>query len=300
MIRVSKDYQNVPRGLSSDRAKQALELLLAAQNGQDAKGSVYRHKTVLEELAAIYHGKCAYCEGKAPAWAPSQVEHYRPKAGVFEDPNHPGYYWLAYEWSNLLLSCPTCNNAKSKRFPTASKRVAQPQKKSEEWACDSQSLSQENALLLNPEIDTPQDHLIFSNEGELSARGGSARGKATIEICKLNRDKLLEERWQLVYQLRQSLTKQALAAFKLKDDLANCPPKILHKLLKLAFSGLLTELKAGTKPDQRYSMFMGHLFQNFEEAVIEPIVEEIAPTGKGTELKAMLKQAYKLFQNQQA
>ena len=50
------------------------------------------------------------------------VEHYRPKAGYrqdAEDPlGRPGYYWLAYEWSNLLFCCQICNQRfKRNLFP---------------------------------------------------------------------------------------------------------------------------------------------------------------------------------------
>jgi hypothetical protein len=39
------------------------------------------------------------------------IEHFRPKGeieGAMPD-SKPGYYWLAADWDNLLLSCRNCN-----------------------------------------------------------------------------------------------------------------------------------------------------------------------------------------------
>jgi len=62
------------------------------------------------------------CEGKVVGLADLHVEHYRPKGKVTvrtdendqtsrEVIDHPGYFWLAYEWYNLILSCPYCNTS---------------------------------------------------------------------------------------------------------------------------------------------------------------------------------------------
>jgi hypothetical protein len=47
---------------------------------------------------------------------------FRPKGGWVQNDGdaltQPGYYWLAYEWSNLLISCQLCNQEfKKNRFP---------------------------------------------------------------------------------------------------------------------------------------------------------------------------------------
>lgn len=63
-------------------------------------------------LASISSYNCWYCEGKSTR-APLDVDHFRPKLGITVDgvrlTEHPGYYWLAYEWSNFRLSCQRCN-----------------------------------------------------------------------------------------------------------------------------------------------------------------------------------------------
>ena len=50
-----------------------------------------------EHLQDLYHDKCAYCDGSYQAFGYGDVEHFRPKGAVTEDPTHSGYWWLAYD-----------------------------------------------------------------------------------------------------------------------------------------------------------------------------------------------------------
>src|SRR5712671_6067080 len=63
--------------------------------------------------------KCWYTECKSPG-ADNDIDHFRPKLGVKEDKDHPGYYWLAFDWRNMRLSCQRSN--RPRRAPGA--RVA--------------------------------------------------------------------------------------------------------------------------------------------------------------------------------
>lgn len=54
------------------------------------------------------HGKCWYVECKNPG-TDDDIDHFRPKLGVKEDPTHPGYFWFAFDWTNLRLSCHRAN-----------------------------------------------------------------------------------------------------------------------------------------------------------------------------------------------
>ncbi|MFX1554713.1 MAG: hypothetical protein ACFFBV_12360, partial [Promethearchaeota archaeon] len=70
-----------------------------------------------------FGGKCAYCETQIVSDQYGDMEHYRPKNAVTDENGeeikkegengqtitHPGYYWLAYDWQNLLLTCEMCN-----------------------------------------------------------------------------------------------------------------------------------------------------------------------------------------------
>lgn len=63
-------------------------------------------------LSSFSHDKCWYCEAKSIR-ATFDVDHFRPKLRITVDgaelDGHTGYYWLAYEWWNLRLSCQRCN-----------------------------------------------------------------------------------------------------------------------------------------------------------------------------------------------
>jgi len=52
--------------------------------------------------------KCWYTECKSPG-ADNDIDHFRPKGRVREDRTHPGYYWLAFDWKNMRLSCQRAN-----------------------------------------------------------------------------------------------------------------------------------------------------------------------------------------------
>ena len=77
------------------------------------------------------------------------VEHYRPKGKVEEDDTHAGYWWTAYEWTNLLYACKYCNQEHKKNyFPLleGGQRARGPK----------DDLGQELPALLNPYEDDPE------------------------------------------------------------------------------------------------------------------------------------------------
>ncbi len=92
----------------ADRLLEAGESTLA-ELAFKANRTLYAHDEVKKALEALFCGKCAYCESKVVAQSHLEVEHFRPKKRVSDRPAHPGYYWLAYEWTNLYLSCKLCN-----------------------------------------------------------------------------------------------------------------------------------------------------------------------------------------------
>lgn len=58
------------------------------------------------------YGKCWYVECKNPG-TDDDIDHFRPKLGVTEAPDHPGYYWLAFDWRNMRLSCHRANRPRT-------------------------------------------------------------------------------------------------------------------------------------------------------------------------------------------
>ena len=97
-------------------------------------------------------------------------------------PDH--YWWLAYEWENLLPCCPECGHLKGSRFPVVGKRANAPSRGA--------ALDEEGPLLLDPRRDDPQSEFVFLDDGGIVSK--SERGRVTIEVLGLNRRQLLLDR----------------------------------------------------------------------------------------------------------
>lgn len=157
------------------------------------KDNIYKH------LDSDFHGKCAYCESLIAANQPGDIEHFRPRGKVTNMENkpimvdkgnglepHPGYYWLAYDWQNLLLSCRDCNSiskskstgkliGKGNRFPVKNFRAIRPGEE-----------IREEPLLIHPVLEDPEEHLEVDETGIMKAKTGSEKGKTCIDIFGLN------------------------------------------------------------------------------------------------------------------
>jgi hypothetical protein len=175
------------------------------------------YKRYMSYLLALFHGKCAYCEGRISTTQPGDVEHFRPKGRVVDENfrpirikhkkkgeiNHPGYYWLAYEWKNLLPSCIDCNRFR-KSGPTAqvivnradagagkADRFPLEDEATRAWVPDEEF--NEKTLLINPSELDPAEHLEFCPDGNV--RPKTPRGEATLKVFGLNsREDLIEAR----------------------------------------------------------------------------------------------------------
>ncbi|WP_448208568.1 hypothetical protein [Azospirillum sp. sgz302134] len=92
-----------------DQAKLAAgEVAKAKGNRADVIES-YSHvwRALKEPLAKLSHYKCYYCE-TVRVRDDYEVDHFRPKSGTSSD-GHSGYWWLAFDASNLYFSCRFCN-----------------------------------------------------------------------------------------------------------------------------------------------------------------------------------------------
>lgn len=164
------------------------------------------YRAAKELLVEMHHLKCCYCEKRFSS--PNlHVEHFRPKAGVRQtlDQNKdelPGYYWLAYSWGNLLLSCHDCNNLyKGTRFP-----LANPKKRARSHHDD---LAKEKPLFVDPVGQDPRDHIRF--DGDLPI-GITQQGRITIDGIGLRREQLKEDRLELLGHIARGLEIIRLAA----------------------------------------------------------------------------------------
>lgn len=163
---------------------------------------IYGDETVKSALIAAQHGKCCFCERKVGK--DGDVEHFRPKAGYRQTPRgplmRPGYYWLAYDWENLLLSCSACNQRhKRNHFP-----IANPVHRAVTHTDD---MTLEKPLFLNPAVQDPEQFIGFRKEIAFAIRGNRT-AKATIDALGLNREILNEvrrDRLATLIALRQAI-----------------------------------------------------------------------------------------------
>ena len=186
MRKVNKDFNKIPEKLGNCANEN--EAVLLTKKAKGIKQNCY--KKAEPELLDLYYEKCAYCETKYLKNSDNWLEHYRPKSH---------YYWLAYEWSNLIPTCTKCNRIKKAKFPIIDEkyRVRLPTIKNGKLDktknfVNEPPLSSERPLLINPEIDDPI--FFFNFEIDENKKGiniigtdNGGRGEKTIEICGLNR-----------------------------------------------------------------------------------------------------------------
>lgn len=202
------------------------QLLADAASGKAISISdLYRRKSIKSSVYLAkdgpFRGRCAYCDSYIADFQHGDMEHFRPKKAVTNDKDepvkiinadaaqtdHPGYFWLAYRWSNLVPSCITCNQpgdngiGKRNRFPVAENKYARTR----------EEIRDERPLLFNPidpDDDDPEDHIgIDLATGLLIARNGSARAETCIKIFGLNlRDQLVQERKSVLNEVKAKLT----------------------------------------------------------------------------------------------
>jgi uncharacterized protein (TIGR02646 family) len=205
------------------------------------KDAIFGHPTVRNELGRIQHGKCCYCEVKIPVpYALQHVEHYRPKSRSRQSrvtkPLLPGYYWLAYDWDNLFLSCHFCNSPnKSDLFPLADEALR---------ARDhNDPIGQENPLILCPgSVDDPDRHIEYHEE---IPKGITIEGTATVEFLGLDSTKH-ELRLEALGRLR-----------KLRDEII-----VLKCVADPGVADMIrerrTELLLAQRPTSQFSMMAKH------------------------------------------
>lgn len=168
----------------STTVPESLKSLVPPASGAAINDSLYKGADVKEQLWLDHHGKCVYCECRLNGDY-GHVEHFRPKRGYTIPPSNvlitPGYYWLAYDWSNLLLSCSKCNiSFKANHFALEDESKRNIKKR---------DISGEAPLLINPVAEDPSDHIEFHQHiaaPKLIGGVASRKGSHTIELLQLN------------------------------------------------------------------------------------------------------------------
>ncbi len=247
----------------------------------------YQAPDVKEKLEKLFHKKCAYCESDYKAVMSAQVEHFRPKSRVAEEPTHTGYWWLASDWTNLLPSCIHCNGSQyhEVRMFDAEQPYTQKLKKSayklgkydafpiggQRAMADGDDLEREDAYLIDPTRRHPDKHLQWIIEGSLSLiaplKAGNSwdpYGLATYRVFGLNRANLVEARSELMLEIQNELQK-AENALQLA---ASKPPGDFFNHLYETAKSIFDALEARAAPSKPYSAMVKSLIDDQRARII--------------------------------
>jgi uncharacterized protein (TIGR02646 family) len=190
-----------------------------------------------DELVAPFHGKCAYCEMRLSedgfVGPYGLLNYFRPVTGAL---NRSGtlaadhYWWLGFQWTNIVACCQGCSSSKGRRFPVKRRRA-------EVGLIGGPLFEAEERLLLDPCSDDPETHLLFSEDGTVSSR--SEIGRTTIQVLSLNRSALVARRHAHFANVRGSLER-----IKLMPD-RTCQPRGLRTINR--WTGVQAEFAAATR-----------------------------------------------------
>jgi hypothetical protein len=193
-------------------------------------------------LENVFYQKCAYCEREISGYY-GDAEHYRPKGAVKQatsgggfqrvtcelpDPSHPeqritavhpGYFWLAYDWRNLLPACVYCNSGYGKNDQFEATRyvvmvelgeaqiealpIHERPRRSIKWPTYYYPTPSgldlvEEPQLLNPlnamATSDPRKHIRFGIKGMVAPVDASSRGQSSIGILQLRDERLRQAR----------------------------------------------------------------------------------------------------------
>lgn len=199
-----------------------LRVLARAPVSDEIKG----YRIVSSDLWRAQHYKCCYCEFRITD-SFNDVEHYRPKTRADRYPGSRethGYWWLAFDWNNLLFACPLCNRTgKNDLFPLhAGSLPLQPEEVPQ---------GRERPLLIDPAgALNPAEHIQFVpvafqpgakiQHWWARPRTGSLYGSWTIRVCNLNHSNLLELRGDHVENIVKPVATDLREALRAQDGRA--------------------------------------------------------------------------------
>ena len=272
MRKITKDFTQVP----------ALLLACSQEKHQKLLGQAERHvfdaqcynQGSIADLRRIYHDKCAYCETRFPEdksgkLIAATVEHYRPKRN--------GYYWLGYEWSNLMLVCEGCNNAKGDKFEIKGVKIKKPLLNTEgvldlsKCRLDCVELQKEKPLFINPEIDEPSALFYFTKSGELKATDDNDRANYTIKELQLNRNNLwILRRKKFIDEIERDIESQVLKYLELYGQQGYD-----ERAIALAFFSIFKKIVRMQDEKAEFTLLGKSIFENFNTFLIEPMGQNI-------------------------
>lgn len=195
---------------------------------------LYKSTPVKNALKNCQHNKCCFSEAKFNGDY-FHVEHFRPKKRIDDwstkAMQFPGYYWLAYEWSNLFLCKSRINSTYKKNFfPLADESTRN-------WNHNDTNI--ESNLLIDPSVEDPRIDIKFYNDEPI---GVTLRGDFNITFLGLKDDTDLVEGRRTKLELLKALKNAT-------DLLVNKGIDKNNPVLK----GCIEQLKYSITPEAEFS-----------------------------------------------
>jgi len=298
MRRVNKTYASKPIELDSIETRTKLVLIVASENASLDTENLYHANfkkpdgvtisRTRTKLADIYKNKCGYCERYSHI---PTIDHHRPKGRVTGPQNNAeGYYWLIYEWTNLVPACKDCNSSSYKfdKFPIANGRVNRPPKIGGNinytlLNYDSNHHIPEKPLILHPEYCViPEIHFDFTKDGKI--HGISKEGKASVSTYGLDRKDLNIERRDIYDDYFRRLKRSVDKRFRIANPISQ---NELIDDLKFLFTEIT---KAANSNNLNHTLFRKSFLKKLSYYFIEPIT-----VANQTQLKDAISEALLLI-----
>ena len=265
------------------------------KSGKKPGFELYKNESVRQALERLFHRKCAYCEARYAATQVMDVEHFRPKGAVEKavlasgKGQHPGYWWLAMEWSNLLPSCVDCNRARYHVFENGKrikvgKKDQFPLRAGSFHGVEPGDEDGEECLLLNPCKDDPEEHLVFmakefeqrleakepARQGYLFPKERSEMGEQSILVYGLNRPGLVIDRRELLGILfNRMITIQGLVRLLAREMARDEPDEEQVAEIEDLLVHEMSALEEFIQPNRPYSVMARHHVERFLESLTE-------------------------------
>lgn len=233
------------------------------------KFKIYSDSEVKGSLIKLFKEKCAYCESTFLHVYSGDVEHFRPKGEIEEATPYkkPGYYWLAADWDNLLLSCRNCNQklshsmfgigtkktmGKMNQFPLLDEKKHIRNHDHINGIADEEPYR----LLLNPCIDNPENHLEYGDEGVIRPKkdalgNESMMAKKSIDVYVLQRMYLVQSREKKLIEM-QAQIQRVKEAIENYNDIIGSPDTTKKFYFERILKRELEGLKDFLNPNREY------------------------------------------------
>lgn len=287
MIHINRKHIKEPNILKdSDETKEAITHFTDAKKMTETF-EFKLYKSVRFDLEKIFVGKCVYCESKYLSVYTGDIEHFRPKAAYNKAGKtkttdiKPGYYWLAADWDNLLMSCRHCNQKKTHKLSNGGELVTGKGtnfplflKKGEEDVdvrCSVHNnavrfeLEESRRLLINPCIDSPEDMIDYDTDYDIMPK--KDLGDYKSEMVKTSVKTYGLHRYDLVISRKLHAKKVKLQLLRIEEyavDFANLDGEdrksyiaIQHRLRRE-----LRILKDMTLDKSEYAGLTRHIIKN--------------------------------------